>query len=305
LIYTRLDAPIVLAHGLFGFRRIGLGKLTFSSYFRGLPEHLRAAGNQVAVTRVPAIAGVKRRALVLAEEIEVAFPGQAVHIIGHSMGGLDARQLLADPYWASRVLSLTTVGSPHKGSAIADFARLKVGRVYRLLRLLGIEHRGFLDVTRRAARAVSRSEFVPKGVACFSVAGSPILEDVCWSLKPFYKILNDVEGPNDGLVSVHSAEGFGTPLKAWPIDHFRQMSWMPPASGESSMSAILGFYDKLLENLIEQGFPGETVVGNSHARISSASSGHRGLSRLGALWRPRFAGSLVEKNGHGHVPEHI
>ena len=58
----RLRSPIVLAHGLFGFSRIGLGPVTLTTYFRGIPEYLRAAGNRVLVTRVHPTAGVEFRA---------------------------------------------------------------------------------------------------------------------------------------------------------------------------------------------------------------------------------------------------
>ena len=138
---ARLGEPIVLAHGLFGFARIGVGRLTFTSYFRGIPEALTEAGNRVLVTRVPAIGSVDARAARLAEQILEAFPDEPVHLIGHSMGGLDARRLLADPSWRKRVLTLTTVGTPHLGSALADFAKLRVGRVYRLMAALGVEPR--------------------------------------------------------------------------------------------------------------------------------------------------------------------
>ena len=111
--FAHLKAPIVLAHGLFGFTQIGLGRLTFASYFRGIPQWLRAAGNRVVVTRVPAIAGVEQRALSLGQQIETAFPGEPVHVIGHSMGGLDARVLLANPTSSGKILSLTTIGTPH------------------------------------------------------------------------------------------------------------------------------------------------------------------------------------------------
>ncbi len=43
----RLHAPIVLAHGLFGFRRIGLGPLTLTWYFRVL-RHV-ASGYRIFV----------------------------------------------------------------------------------------------------------------------------------------------------------------------------------------------------------------------------------------------------------------
>src|SRR4051812_27396706 len=140
---ARLDAPIVLAHGLFGFSRIGLGPLTLTSYFRGIPDALRAAGNRILVTRVHPIAGIEFRSLRLGYRIQTALPDQPVHIIGHSLGGLDARGLLADPAWRNRILSLTTIGTPHLGTFLADFAKLRVGRVYRLLDRMGLDPRGF------------------------------------------------------------------------------------------------------------------------------------------------------------------
>ncbi len=85
--FAHLDAPIVLAHGLFGFTRIGVGPLTLTAYFRGIPQALRATGNRVLVTRVHPIAGVDRRARRLGEQIVKAFGDEPVHLIGHSMGG--------------------------------------------------------------------------------------------------------------------------------------------------------------------------------------------------------------------------
>ena len=96
--------------------RIGLGPVDADDVFPGDPGHPPAAGNRVLVTRVPPIAGVEGRARRLGEQILAAFPDEPVHLIGHSMGGLDARGLLADPAWRGRILSLTTIGTPHLGS---------------------------------------------------------------------------------------------------------------------------------------------------------------------------------------------
>lgn len=149
--FVQLDAPIVLAHGLFGFTRIGLGPVTLTAYFRGIPEALQAVGNRVLVTRVQPVAGVEHRARRLGDQIVQAFGDEPVHLIGHSMGGLDARRLAADESWRERILSITTIGTPHLGSSLADFAKLRVGRVFRLLEALKIDTQGCLDVTRKAA----------------------------------------------------------------------------------------------------------------------------------------------------------
>jgi triacylglycerol lipase len=251
---ARLSAPIVLAHGLFGFSRIGLGRLTIAAYFHGIPHALRAAGNRVLVTRVPAIAGVEERARRLGQQILREFGDEPVHLIGHSMGGLDARRLLADPAWERRVLSLTTIGTPHLGTALADFAKLRVGRLFRWLSAIGIDPQGCLDVTRRAARRFHRRYPAPASLPCFSVAGDPTIEAVCWPLERTHCALWEMEGPNDGLVAVDSASAFGTVLPAWPVDHLRQMNWLAPGERGSPFPPAIDLYAQLIEQLASLGF---------------------------------------------------
>ena len=224
----RLRAPIVLAHGLFGFRRIGLGPVTLAWYFRGIPGLLREAGNRVLVTRVHPTAGVARRAEKLGRDILGAFPDEPVHLIGHSMGGLDARALLADPAWRGRILSLTTIATPHLGSSIADFAKLRVGRVYNLLETPGDRPRRVPRRDPRRRRRVQPPDADSRRAPPLQRRGRPPPEDVCWPLRRLHAALGELEGPNDGLVSVRSANAFGTPLPTWPVDHLRQMNWLSP-----------------------------------------------------------------------------
>ncbi len=243
-------APVVLAHGLFGFERIGLGPITLATYFRGIPEFLRAAGNRVLVTRVHPTAGIERRGKKLGERIRAVFPDEPVHIIGHSMGGLDARQLLTDPDWAGRVLSVTTIATPHLGSILADVAQRRLSPVYRLLTAMGLDHRGFVDVTQKTARAWHEATPEPEGVACFSVAGDPPPDDICWPLRRLHAMLGRWEGPNDGLVSVVSSEAFGTPLPIWPTDHLRQMNWWTDAPRGTLPPRLKALYCGIVENLV-------------------------------------------------------
>jgi triacylglycerol lipase len=253
-IFARLEAPIVLAHGLFGFTRIGLGPLTLTSYFRGIPEALKAVGNRVLVTRVQPIAGVEHRARRLGEQIVGAFGDEPVHLIGHSMGGLDARRLLADESWRERILSVTTIGTPHQGSSLADFAKLRVGRVFRLLEGLKIDTQGCLDVTRMAARRFNERFAPPASIPCFSVAGDPLAQNVCWPLRRLYEVLAEIEGPNDGLVSVESANAFGRPLPCWPVDHLRQVNWLVAPVHGTVERPPLELHAEIVEHLASLGF---------------------------------------------------
>jgi triacylglycerol lipase len=252
--FAQLDAPIVLAHGLGGFSRIGVGRMTLTTYFRGIPEALRASGNRVLVTRVPPLAGIAKRARKLGEQIVRAFGDEPVHLIGHSMGGLDSRQLLADPAWQGRVLSLTTIGTPHLGSSLADFAKIRVGRIYDMLAAVGIDPQGCLDVTCAAARRFHEQTPLPSGVRCFCVAGDPMAEAVGWPLRRLHAVLGRLEGPNDGLVSVASANAFGTPLPAWPADHFQQLNWVAHTERSAITPNPLELYAQVVAHLASLGF---------------------------------------------------
>jgi triacylglycerol lipase len=268
--FARLDAPIVLAHGLGGFTRIGVGPVTLATYFRGIPQAMEAAGNRVLVTRVPPLAGSDRRAERLGEQIEEAFDHQPVHLIGHSMGGLDSRRLLDDPAWRGRILSLTTIGTPHQGSILADFAKLRVGRIYRLLERMGVDPRGCVDVTRGEAGRYHDSHPAPADVPCFSVAGEPAAAAVCWPLRRFHAILGEVEGPNDGLVSTESAHAFGTPLPIWPADHLRQMNWLVSEKAQDTGPLPLDLYAQVIAHLASLGFGREGPEGDSSSPDTSA-----------------------------------
>ncbi len=109
--------PIVLAHGFFGFSDIiGI------RYFRNVEKDLKARfpGLTVLSPEVAPNDGIELRAQQLWEQIDTL--NQKVHIIAHSMGGLDARYMISPQGMnkAERVLSLTTLCTPHRGTPVAD-----------------------------------------------------------------------------------------------------------------------------------------------------------------------------------------
>ncbi len=111
---------IVLAHGFDASPTNRWG-------FHGVAEALRADGHVVYVAEVPPYRSVADRAVILASYVEEARADGAekVNIIAHSMGGLDARYLVSTLGYGDVVASVTTISSPHRGSAVADVA-LKV-----------------------------------------------------------------------------------------------------------------------------------------------------------------------------------
>ncbi|MBA4263739.1 MAG: lipase [Comamonadaceae bacterium] len=114
--YTQTHHPIVLVHGLFGFDAIGP-----VDYWWGIPSALRSGGAKVYVTQQSAAnASEVRGEQLLAElrRLKAAYGHQKFNLIGHSHGGHTIRYVAGVA--PDLVASVTSVGSPHAGSPVAD-----------------------------------------------------------------------------------------------------------------------------------------------------------------------------------------
>ncbi|MFH1742208.1 MAG: alpha/beta fold hydrolase [bacterium] len=243
--------PILLLHGLAGFVRLfGL------DYFNGIVEDLLSHGVEAHTPRVHPTASIAFRARQILDYIEEHFGREPVHLIGHSMGGLDARYL-ASPNGLNqgdRILTVTTIGTPHQGSAIASLVlRTGMNRTFVAKPLSDIALKDTDDETRRFYEEVRDSrwegltelrpssikrEFNPRildhpAVRYFSFAGkmggkggAPI-----WlPLALQWAFLGMVEGPNDGLVAVKSCT-WGNFLGVLPASHQDLIGHLSPRTG--------------------------------------------------------------------------
>jgi triacylglycerol lipase len=251
----KLRAPIVLIHGLFGFDRIRVAGLTVANYFPGIVEGLEAAGNRVLVPALSPTGGVADRARQLKEYLQRETPREPVHLLAHSMGGLDSRYMVSCLGMGERVLTLTTLGTPHRGTAFADWG---VSRLERLLKpifnFLGVPTQAFYDLT--TARCKTFNDKVPNvsGVRYFSVAGKHdgTFLNPEWLLP--YRIVLEKEGPNDGVVSVASAN-YGERMDIWDGDHLSLVNWLNPlARHRSFWRDPAARYGPLLRRLADEGY---------------------------------------------------
>ncbi|KAG8688564.1 hypothetical protein FRC11_005211 [Ceratobasidium sp. 423] len=189
--------PIVLCHGLFGFDTL----FGIVNYWTDVPDALRAAGAEVFVARVPATSATETRAAELRKQLDKQFPDRSVHLIGHSMGGLDCRHLVTHLMAGAKfkVLSVTTVATPHRGSAAAD--------VLMSTPIGDGDGQAFASLSTDSTRTFNATTPDVPGVhymsyGCSFVPG--ILDSVFWG-APFAAVqLKD--GSNDGVVSVTSAK---------------------------------------------------------------------------------------------------
>jgi len=250
----KLNTPIVLVHGLLGFDQLKIYGWTLANYFSTIPETLSSAGNRVFVARVGPISGVAARAAQLKEFVEKTSPQEPVHLIAHSMGGLDSRYLITQLGMSSRILSLTTLGTPHRGTAFADWGISRFGRILRPgLGKLGIPDQALSDLTTGKCREFNERVKDAPGVRYFSIAGRhvPGWQFPEWQLSE--PIVSKAEGPNDGVVSVASAT-YGESCEVWEGDHFSLINWIDPLARRAPREDRLEQYGKIIRRLADEGF---------------------------------------------------
>jgi triacylglycerol lipase len=143
---------VVLAHGILRFDQLNvlLSRQIGPRYFDGIGDYLRRNGFTVDEPAVNFTGSLAKRAADLKARLD-AIPADKIHIIGHSMGGLDARKVIAEhPDVAQRVACLTTVGTPHLGTSSANLAfRLGGETIINALAPV-IDLAGFRDLTTDA-----------------------------------------------------------------------------------------------------------------------------------------------------------
>lgn len=224
---------IILVPGVLGFNR-----LHGMDYFNGVPEHLRKKlGVNVLSTTTAPLGTIEHRAELLAQQIlDAGFDAsQPVHILAHSMGGLDARFLIARNVRgvAPRIASLTAIGTPHFGSPVATL--LDKANLFTDFPQLGAQG-GFIAELRENTNAVHDlseatadrfNEECPDDprVRYFEVAGvgrqRHLLPVSALLLPTFAIVSHHAPGKSDGVVPLKSATRNGTrkPIAQWPGDH--------------------------------------------------------------------------------------
>jgi len=290
--------PIVLMHGMGGFNKLENLPVTVS-YFNGVQADLAAHGEtDVFLTIAPPYNTSEVRAAAIAPQLDAILKqtGAAkLNLIGHSQGGLDAR-ILVSPNglgYGDRVASVTTIATPHRGTAVADLAlgltsgpasSVVSGVSNTFLSLLedGVysiqSNPDLLAQANEMSTSYMASTFNPKyvdaaGVTYASYAGRTDLQngrDDCTAalydndpsaldvaqpeLEPTASYLASLGETNDGLVAVPSAK-WGTFMQCVPADHLKECG-MLFQNGPDSVSGFdhLVFFRAVVARLRAQGF---------------------------------------------------
>lgn len=262
--------PILLAHGIFPFHRLLQPVLGGDNarndrfhYFRKIRSALMQEGYTVFHTRVSWAGSLDRRAADLRREVIritrnfTRWP--RVHILAHSMGGLDARCMLHRFRMEDRVSTVTTIGTPHWGSPYADWGVKRFASLLPLGRAFRVPMEGVRDLTRDACTRFNERTATYEegnGVLYRTVAGVQPVERVFLPLRFSWHIVYDEEGKNDGLVS-HESAVWKTDwnLETLDADHWNEIGWWDRGEARSGVdretfeAGIRAFYLRMAQTL--------------------------------------------------------
>jgi len=210
-------------------------------YFRDL----RTEFPDACFPNVPADGSVEVRARAFVDGVmgfRFPDPMAPIHIVAHSMGGLDARfalhQKLLEP--RVRVASLSTISTPHSGSPIADLIVGQSGGlqeamyawVARVIAEFGIPTGALRDLTTAQCAQFNVNHPDIGTIPCHCYAGNGVESLPLGLTHAYIRHVGQTpaEQENDGLVSVASASWKKLVEPPWPTDHVGEVghSLNPP-----------------------------------------------------------------------------
>lgn len=216
LDYCDTRYPFILVSGL-GFQ----DQNSLVNYWGRVPDFLKAHGCEVYTAYQDAFNSHVDNAIKLKYRVLdiLAKSGkEKINIIGHSKGGIESRYMTSRLGMEMKVASLTTLGSPHQGSGIADIVvgrvpipRIVLGRLVNIYgRLMGDKRpdslRAAVQLTRLSMENFNKDVPDVPEVYYQSYAShvNRAYPSVLW--RTLAGILHTLDGNNDGLVSIESSK---------------------------------------------------------------------------------------------------
>lgn len=258
---TRKCWPIVFVHGIAGFRNIGP-----INYWMDVPDLLRAQGFEVYVAADRPFATVAERAAQAKAQITARYPDSRVkvNVIAHSMGGLDLRYMITHLGMGDRIASATTIGTPHRGTSCADVIGIVPAPVQDAINavfmLVGWDMKGAIhDLTTHYVQNVFNPatpddprvkyySWAGVGDPMGTQTGHSMIIPIFW---PTWSLVDNLEGENDGLISVKSAR-WGQFCGTFPADHLNEIG--QPLGVTLKAFDYRAFYQKWADELEHAGF---------------------------------------------------
>ncbi|KAG0682767.1 hypothetical protein C6P40_004028 [Pichia californica] len=206
-------------------------------YWNGIKKNLQVHGCNVLIAKVPPFASIETRASILDKFLINSLPyirennkhlptnkPIKINLIAHSMGGLDCRYLIHQnekfPNNHYEIVSLTTISTPHRGTSIANFLINSLPNY-----LIENYFPSIFQLTTNYAKNFNTKIIDNPNVKYFSY-GAKMNPDPTSMFLITWKIINDIEGPNDGMVSLKSCKWGEFKGFLDDVDHADLINWM-------------------------------------------------------------------------------
>jgi triacylglycerol lipase len=257
-----LKYPVVLVHGI-----ITHDRRTIIDFWGRIPEILKKKGIRVFPGNTDAWGSCDSNAKILKSTIEkilLETKTEKVNIIAHSKGGIDSRYLIWKHGFEDKVASLTTISTPHHGSALADLiynqkmfhsemvkkALETFGRLYGDINpdLYEVAHQLTTGGMKEFNESIGINDKVHYQSLYTTMKDS--LDDVMFFYS--HRYLKNISGENDGFVDEYSAKWGKNVIKIeGGISHAEILDYK---KREISGINIPNIYIKIANELTTKGF---------------------------------------------------
>ncbi|MDR0475721.1 MAG: hypothetical protein LBH43_18885 [Treponema sp.] len=259
---TSLKYPVLLVHGIIAHDR---GK--FNIFWGRIPKTLKEKGVKVFRANTDSWGCYDSNAKILKSAIEkilLETKTEKVNIIAHSKGGIDSRYLIWKHDFEDKVASLTTISTPHHGSAIADFIyNQKIFHSKIVKKALKIFEKLYGDINPDLYSVIFQltvnkmkefNKIIGINDKVYYQSLYTTMRNSLDDLIFFYchRYLKNINGENDGFVNEHSAKWGKNIIKIeGGISHAEILDYKRKKISGINIPDI---YIKIVDELIKKGF---------------------------------------------------
>jgi triacylglycerol lipase len=217
---------VFLVPGAFGEGSGGSGYfITRAEYFGDYRQFLSERGCSVSMGEFPTDATIEERALLLRDQVTRFAGGDRVDLIAHSQGGLDARFAITS-LRLNAVARLVTIGTPHRGTPLADWVKRQSDEgtyLYWMLRGLGgYDLRALRFATELTEKFLVKHQerFVDVPGVRYASVTAECASDCYFPLRVLARWAG--VGRGDGMVP-SASQAWGEDLGTFNLDHLSEV----------------------------------------------------------------------------------
>lgn len=195
----KFNYPVVLIHG---FGDIPGLTGSWAAVEEVLREEAGVPRSDILTVQIPPLNTIEERTKSAIRDITAKFSGKTVHLIAHSMGGLNARDIAArsgTDELKFKVLTVTTFGTPHDGVKALETTAF----VDAVVKIFGISAPALIDMKPSVVTQFSERTRVNPDVKYFTWAGDcTVATALFFTTWPF----TIPHGATDCVINVSSAK---------------------------------------------------------------------------------------------------